>query len=186
MPDADLIDLFVAPLNRAGLTYMVTGSVASMLYAEPRFTADVDVVVRVTVPEELRKAFSGPDYYCPPADVLAVEIARPLHGHVNILHSPSALKADVYLAGEDPLHSWALDRRRRFDVGGREVWVAPPEYVILRKLLFFREGGSSKHVRDVRALLAAQGEKLDYATLERFAEERGVADLLTEIRGARA
>ncbi|HQQ77175.1 MAG TPA: hypothetical protein PLB01_07450 [Thermoanaerobaculia bacterium] len=116
MPDADLIDLFVAPLNRAGLTYMVTGSVASMLYAEPRFTADVDVVVRVTSPGELRKAFSGPEYYCPPAE----------------------------------------------------------------------EGGSSKHVRDVRALIAAQGEKLDYATLERFAEERGVADLLAEIRSARA
>jgi hypothetical protein len=183
VPDADLIDLFVAPLNRAGLTYMVTGSVASMLYAEPRFTADVDVVVRLTAPEELRKAFSGPEYYCPPADVLAVEIARPLHGHVNILHSLSALKADVYLVGEDPLHRWALDRRRRFEVAGREVWVAPPEYVILRKLLFFREGGSSKHVRDVRALLAAQGEKLDYATLGRFAEERGVAGLLAEIRG---
>jgi len=29
---------------------MVTGSVASMLYAEPRFTADVDVVARVRVP----------------------------------------------------------------------------------------------------------------------------------------
>ena len=62
------------------------------------------------------------------------------------------------------------------------MWVAPPEYVILRKLLFFREGGSSKHVRDVRALLAAQGDKLDYAALERLAEERGVAGLLAEIR----
>lgn len=183
VPEADLIDLFVAPLNRAELTYMVTGSVASMLYAEPRFTADVDVVVRMTSPEELRNAFSGPDYYCPPADVLAVEIARPLHGHVNVLHTPSALKADVYLAGEDPLHGWALDRRRRFEVGRSDVWVAPPEYVILRKLLFFQEGGSSKHVRDVRALLAAQGEKLDYATLERFAEERGVAGFLAELRG---
>lgn len=131
----------------------------------------------MTALEDLRKAFPGSDYYCP--------IARPLHGHVNILHSPSALKADVYLAGEDPLHLWALERRRRFDVSGRGVWVAPPEYVILRKLLFFREGGSSKHVRDVRALFAAQGEKLDYPTLERFAEERGVADLLAEIRGTR-
>ena len=38
---------------------MVTGSVASILYAEPRFTADVDVVGRLTVPEELRKASSS-------------------------------------------------------------------------------------------------------------------------------
>lgn len=184
MPDSDLIELFVLPLNRAGFPYMVTGSVASMLYAEPRFTADVDVVARVIAPEDLRSAFRPPDYYCPPVDVLAVEIARPLHGHVNILHTPSALKADVYLAGADPLHQWALALRRRFEIGGHEIWVAPPEYVILRKLLFFLEGGSSKHVRDVRALFAAQGEKLDFATLERLAAERGVGDLLTEIRSA--
>jgi hypothetical protein len=131
VPDADLIELFVEPLNRAGLTYMVTGSVASMLYAEPRLTADVDVVARVTDPERLRSAFASPAYYCPPADVIAVEAARPLHGHVNILHLPSALKADVY------------------------------------------------------PLLAAQGERLDHATLERLAEERGVADLLAEIRAGR-
>lgn len=186
MPDTDLIDLFIAPLNRAGIVYMVTGSVASMLYAEPRFTADVDVVARVTAPEMLRNAFLPPDYYCPPTDVIAVEMARPLHGHVNILHTSTALKADVYLAGEDPLHRWALALRRQFNIGGREVWVAPPEYVILRKLLFFREGGSSKHVRDVRALLAAQGEKLDFATLERLAAERDVGGLLAEIRATPA
>lgn len=161
---------------------MVTGSVASMLYAEPRFTADVDVVARISAPEDLRRAFSSADYYCPPAEVIAVEMARPMHGRVNVLHTPSALKADVYLAGEDPLHAWAIALRRRFEVGGREVWVAPPEYVILRKLLFFREGGSSKHVRDVRALLAAQGGKLDFGTLERLAAERGVGSLLDEIR----
>lgn len=181
VPDADLIDLFVVPLDRAGLVYMVTGSVASMLYAEPRFTADVDIVARLTAPEELRSAFQTSDYYCPPADVLAVEMARPLHGHVNVLHTPSALKADVYLAGDDPLHAWALPLRRRFVVGGHEIWVAPPEYVILRKLLFFQEGGSSKHLRDVRGLLAAQG-KLDFATLERLAAERGVDGLLNELR----
>ena len=100
---------------------------------------------------------------------------------MNILHTPSALKADVYFAGEDPLHRWALPLRRRFEVGGREIWVAPPEYVILRKLLFFREGGSSKHVRDVRALLAAQGEKLDFAYLSRSADTLGIADLLKRV-----
>jgi len=28
--------------------------------------------------------------------------------------------------------------------------VAAPEYVIVRKLEFFREGGSEKHLRDIR------------------------------------
>ena len=37
-------------------------------------------------------------------------------------------------------------------------------------------------MRDVRALLAAQDEKLDFATLEKLAAERGVGGLLAEIR----
>jgi hypothetical protein len=35
------------------------------------------------------------------------------------------------------------------------AWIAPPEYVILRKLQYFREGGSDKHLRDVRYMVAA-------------------------------
>jgi hypothetical protein len=35
MPQADLFLLFTEPLERAGLSYMVSGSVASMAYGEP-------------------------------------------------------------------------------------------------------------------------------------------------------
>ena len=41
------------------------------------------------------------------------------------------------------------------DLGGSGAWIAPPEYVILRKLEFLREGGSDKHLRDIRFILAA-------------------------------
>lgn len=35
MPQADLFLLFTEPLERAGLSYMVSGPVASMAYGEP-------------------------------------------------------------------------------------------------------------------------------------------------------
>jgi len=41
----ELLDLFVSPLNDLGLTYMVTGAVAAIVYGEPRLTRDIDVVV---------------------------------------------------------------------------------------------------------------------------------------------
>lgn len=174
----DLIETFIEPLERLGLTYMTTGSVASMLYGEPRFTADVDLVLELPAHDvaRFRAAFSTDDFYCPPDDVLFVEAARTHHGHVNVLHLPSALKADVYLAGEDPLHRWALPLRRRFSAEGFALWVAPPEYVIVRKLLFYREGGSSKHLRDVRGILSAQKE-LDLASLTTRLRDLGLEDL---------
>ncbi|MEX2241414.1 MAG: hypothetical protein WD775_12065, partial [Burkholderiales bacterium] len=49
----------------------------------------------------------------------------------------------------------ALGHRRRIDIGGTGAWIAPPEYVILRKLQFYRDGGSDKHLRDIRFMLAA-------------------------------
>lgn len=44
--EPDLIRLFIAPLEEAGKTgYMVSGSVASIEYGEPRATLDINVVL---------------------------------------------------------------------------------------------------------------------------------------------
>lgn len=73
----------------------------------------------------------------------------------NLIHHASHFKADIYLAARDPLHAWALAHRRRISVAGSDLWIAPPEYVILRKLEYLREGGLDKHLRNVRFMLAA-------------------------------
>ena len=62
------------------------------------------------------------------------------------------------------MHAWALERRRRISLEGGQAWIAPPEYVVLRKLEFLREGGQDKHVRDIRFILAAT--KLDLTFVE--------------------
>lgn len=185
MPEADLLEVFVDPIERRGFRYMVTGSVASMLYGEPRLTNDVDIVLDVgpTDAGALRETFSSSDYYCPPENEISVEAARPSRGHVNIVHVHSALKADIYFAGDEWLHRWALPRSRRLEVGSRVIRLAPPEYVIVRKLTFFREGGSSKHVRDVRALLAARRNELDLAALRTLVAREGLLDLWREVAG---
>jgi hypothetical protein len=54
------------------------------------------------------------------------------------------------------------------------VLFAPPEYVILRKLQFFREGGSGKHLRDIARMLTVLGEEWDRTTLARMIAEHGL------------
>lgn len=155
MPETDLFTIFTQPLEVAGLGYFVTGSVASMIYGEPRLTLDVDIILTLSQ-ADLKKfiaAFPEEAFYIPPLEVLRIEAARPQRGHFNLLHHDSGYKADIYLAGSDPLHAWAFERRRRIDFDGTPIWFAPPEYVIIRKLQFYREGGSEKHLRDIRAML---------------------------------
>lgn len=151
------IERFVRPLEALGLPYMVTGSVASMIYGEPRLTMDVDLVVEIEGDraEDLLEVFPETEFYRPPLEVLRVECSRDSRGHFNLIHHETGMKADVYPVARDHLHRWGLAHRRRIPLGSGQLWLAPPEYVILRKLEFWREGGSEKHLRDVRAMLAA-------------------------------
>ena len=173
MPAPDPLAPFLEPLERLGIPYCITGSVAASVYGEPRLTADIDLVVLLKQDDisALRRAFPESDYYVPPDETLHREVTRAC-GMFNLIHHASQFKADIYVAGDDPLHAWALAHRRRIDLGGGGAWVAPPEYVILRKLEYLHEGGSDKHVRDIRFVLAATA--VDRAFLDREIKRLGL------------
>ncbi len=59
-------------------------------------------------------------------------------------------------------------------VEGCEVRFASPEYVILRKLEYYREGGSEKHLRDIEGILAVSGDLVNVDEIETRAEFLGV------------
>jgi hypothetical protein len=163
----DLIGLFIEPIERTRISYMITGGVATVIYGDPRFTRDIDVVLelaRLDVPR-LAAAFEGGAFYVPPTEVLHEEARRPEGGHFNIIHRDTALRADIYLVGNDPLHAWALERRSRMQVETIDIWVAPLEYVILRKLLYYQTSGSDRHLRDIAMMLRISGDILDVDAL---------------------
>lgn len=148
---------------------MVAGSVASIVYGEPRLTNDVDLVVVLNDSQiqALATLYPAERYYCPPPEIIAAESRRARRGHFNVIHHDTGLKADMYLAGDEPLQGWGLTHRQRVDVGnGQAIWIAPIEYVILKKLEYFREGRSEKHLLDIRGMLAVSGAEIDGPFLE--------------------
>jgi len=183
MPELDLIELFVAPLEAAGARYLITGSIASTFYGEPRATHDIDLLVALSDGqlETLSRAFPAEAFYLPPLEVIRVEMARTERGHFNVIHHESGLKADFFLAGVDELHDWAFEHVRTYESGSLSVRLAPPEYVILRKLEFYREGGSQKHLRDIRAMLQLSRELIDEQVLAKWVRRRGLSDVWSEI-----
>ena len=163
-------------LNSTGATWMATGSIAAMTYGEYRTTNDIDVILTLA-PSDAAKigaAFPLEEFYCPPLDVISEEAARGEHGHFNLLHHDTGFKADIYLAGSDELTRWALAHRQKIPLGNSVVWLAPPEYVIIGKLEFYREGGSEKHLRDIRGMLAVTD--IDRSFLEKEIGERDLTD----------
>ena len=169
MQAADFFLVFTEPLNQAGIPHMVAGSVASIVYGEPRLTNDVDMVVVLNDSQiqALATLYPAGRFYCPPPDILAIESRRARRGHFNVIHHDTGLKADLYLAGDDPLIAWGLAHRQRVEIGnGQAIWIAPIEYVILKKLEYFREGRSEKHLLDIRGMLAVSGTEIDVSFLE--------------------
>jgi hypothetical protein len=66
----------------------------------------------------------------------------------------------------------ALGDSRKMEYQGEPIIVAPPEYVIVRKLEYYREGGSDKHLRDIRAMLAVSGDIINRPELDDWVRRR--------------
>ena len=92
----ELLEKVVKAFDRLRITYLVTGSVASMAYGEPRFTNDIDIVAGIG--EEhiggLVEAFPAEDFYIS-ADMIRQAVRQP--GQFNIIHPASGLKIDVII-----------------------------------------------------------------------------------------
>lgn len=164
----NLFLLFTTPLNDAKIQYAITGSVAAIAYGEPRLTHDIDIVLTLMPAhiENLQSIFPENDFYCPPLEVIEEEVRRSERGHFNIIHHQTGFKADIYLAGEDPLISWAINNRKKIQLEDDLLWLAPPEYVVAQKLRFYREGRSEKHLRDVSSILNISKDDLDFLKLD--------------------
>lgn len=164
-----------------GLRYLVGGSVASSVSGEPRTTLDVDIVVAMVETDVDRfLAALGSEFY---ADDAAIRRAVRQHSSANLIHQPSAIKVDLFIAGGSPLDEQQIGRRHRVQVSenpNRYLYVHTPEDILLQKLRWFRLGQevSDRQWRDVLGILLVQGEALDHDYLSRGAETLGVVDLL--------
>jgi hypothetical protein len=185
VPSPEPFLIFTRKLGELGVRYMVSGSVAAIFYGEPRLTNDVDIIVFLQRGDAARlaRAFPEAEFYCPPEEVLHLELSREQRGHFNLIHHESGFKADIYVGGRDALHEWGLAHAVEADIDGDRVTFAPPEYVIVRKLQFYREGSSPKHLRDISRMLLALGDEWNRETLTRMIAEHA---LLAEWRQALA
>ncbi len=176
MTDPSLISLFVRPLNLLRIPYLVTGGVASVVYGEPRFTRDIDLVIALQSRDAARFANAWPaaDFYVPPIEVIEEESRRPSAGHFNVIHHDTTMRADIYLPGADPLNAWAFEHPVVRHMDDDDVILAPIEAVILSKLRYYQVGQSDRHLRDIHQMLRISGSMLDRPEFERWAAKLGV------------
>lgn len=177
MEQSELMRLIVQVLESLNIPYMITGSMASAYYGEPRFTRDIDVVAELKEDQvdEFVKFFPEDQFYCD-KDMIKTEIKR--RGQFNIIHSISGLKIDIILTKETPFSKTEFSRRKREPLfSDTEAHFAAPEDVIIKKMDFYRQGGSEKHLRDITGILKISGDIIDMDYITQWADRLGLHEI---------
>jgi len=177
-----------AALDEAGCEYFVGGSVASSLQGEPRATNDIDIVVAM-MPHRIREFVKrlGPDFE---VDEEALRDALMRGSCANIFYLPMVTKIDIFALGSGKYDEVEFNRRRKIRVqsSGEELYVKAPEDTVLRKLLWYRDGGevSSKQWRDVIEVLRVSASEMNHHYMRTWAEKLKIEGLLSRAEAAAA
>lgn len=181
MTFGQVLAVVIGLLERSGIPYMVTGSLASSYHGEPRSTRDADIVIDPS-PESIEPLVQGllaAGFY---VDADVAREAMTARSQFNAI-GPDAAKVDFIIRRDRPFSVEEFRRRQTADLLGTPGFIASAEDVILAKLEWAKATGSDRQLDDVAGILAVTDE-LDLAYLERWAVALGVADAWREIRQA--
>lgn len=182
--DSEQLDALLAvasALETLEVPFFIAGSFASNAYGFYRATADADLVADLKSRhiDPFIAALSVRFYLAPKA----VRLAVMNRSSFNVIDFDTSMKIDVFPMKRELFQLEEMQRRVRKPLtpgGETQTWLASPEDTILSKLDWYRLGGgvSDRQWGDVLGVIKVQGESLDEAYLNRWAEELRLTDLL--------
>lgn len=164
-------------LEFLNIPYFITGSIASMAYGEPRLTNDIDIVVDMKeehIPR-LKKWFPENDFYLSNSAALEAIHHRK---QFNIIHGASGLKIDIIIHKKTPFDHSRFERIKRMKPTEEfDANFTSPEDIIIKKMDFYKEGESEKHLRDIAGIFKIYGKNLDTKYIEEWVNRLGLIDV---------
>lgn len=165
-------------LEGAGIPYMISGSIAGNMYAEPRFTNDIDVVVHIPKNnKEKIVALFGSEYYI---SEIAIDDAFAGAGMFNIIQNKWVIKCDLILLKNDAFSQSAFDRKLKEKIENTEVCFISAEDLILQKLLWQKNVPSNAQIQDIKKIITARSNTLDKNYLRTWAAKLDVVETLNQ------
>ena len=170
-------------LESLKIRYIVGGSLASSLHGSPRATHDVDLVAEIATHHipALIDALQATFYI----DAGMIREAIRYQRSFNLIHLETMFKIDVFILKSDAISQEEMSRRQSYQLSESSeeaLFLTSAEDIIVHKLVWYQLGGqvSERQWTDVRGVLQVQQQDLDYAYLERVAEQRNVLPLLQQ------
>lgn len=172
----DVLGDFTKRLDKIGIEYMLTGSMALVHYAISRATVDIDIVVNI-LSENIDKFFAEfeSDYYIP---LESAKNAVRQKRMFNLLNNQTLWKIDCVILKENEFDTNAFSRRQKVNYAGEfDVWIISKEDLILSKLNWAKKTKSERQMLDVASIIR---NGFDEEYVETWARKLGVDELLRE------
>ena len=121
------------------IPYLVSGSIASSIYGEPRATQDIDMVAELKN-HHIQALIANTEnaFYIEEEDVIRA-VSR--HSSFNVIHLETMIKVDIFIPGSEAIDREEMRRRRPQTIADTQLVVATPEDIVLQKLIWYRKGG---------------------------------------------
>ena len=183
MTERELLVDCLRRLNRAEISYMLTGSMVSNYWGIPRTTHDLDFVVQLP-PADVPKLVGTfrSDFFI---DEAAIHGAYQPPYQFNAIDTRSSLKVDFWLLTPQAFEREMFGRRIQSVIFGEAAWIATAEDVILHKLYWNRITPSERQLSDAAGVVSVQGKQLDTDYLRRWADELNVRATLDDLLSGR-
>ena len=141
-----LLKTITQTLDRKGIGYMVSGSLALNVYCIPRLTMDVDIVIELdqTNLEMFLQIFSS-GYYLN-EDTVRKELKR--RGMFNVIDHQSGLKIDFIIRKDSEYRMLEFSRKRLTHLDGIPVWMVTPEDLVISKIDWIQQLQSERQIND--------------------------------------
>lgn len=162
-------------LDRLEINYVISGGVAVTVWGKPRYTADVDIVVEIDSVEsvknlilELKKTF--PKSY--PDMEMAIDAFK-RKSEFNVIESEYGIKADFFVSDKTEYRKLEIIRGKLKKLDGKMIRFVTPEDLIISKLIWFKEGQSTRQLEDSISVIDVQ-KKLDKTYLNSWINKLGL------------
>lgn len=169
-PELQNLIKVVKILDELKIPYYITGGFAVSNYGRPRFTADIDIVIKLSNPDVKQFAKKMQEIF-PKGYVDEDQINHALirQGEFNIVEPITGLKVDFFVAKNDEFEKECFARivARNLDY---EIKFTSPENLIVSKLIWFKESQSTRQLEDISSVIDTQKD-LDQKYINKWVQK---------------
>lgn len=175
--ELEVLKIVAERLEKADISYMISGSIAANYYTIPRMTRDIDVVIELEQSDvETFVDLFESDFYLS-REAIKNEVS--CRGMFNLIHNRHVIKIDFIISKSSAYQQGAFSRRKQVLIEQCPMWFVTAEDLVISKLLWAKDSHSEIQLKDVANLMQTV-DNMDLKYINGWVRELGLEQIYSE------